>query len=238
MVASLSAPLHNSLKFPGSASSWFGKLAGFLILVSLAFFSMTAHAADCEPGERGTFNPSDGTFARDTAGQDYRVRCTGDQTDGVNFFDLDHENADAEPDPLRYFVIDIDAANDQSRISLNFDGDVPHDAGVNEAEVFAITGDIRDSADDTPVVSSCGPMTEGTATPIHTLRVESWANLETHGQGSRAVGLYDESGDNVGRIVFVNRGSILTTGDHFIRPADQDVPQPQVGRGACRYLWR
>ena len=78
------------------------KLAGFLTLVSLAFFSMTANAADCEPGERGTFNPSDGTFTRDAAGPDYRVRCTGDQTDGVNIDKVDaandHANADAEPD--------------------------------------------------------------------------------------------------------------------------------------------
>ena len=215
-------PQNNSLKYSGSASSWFGKLAGFLTLVSLAFFSMTAHAADCEPGERGTFNPSDGTFTRDAAGPDYRTRCAGDQTDGVNIEKIEaainHANADAEPNAIRYHVIDIDAANDQSRISLNFDRDVPYDAGVNAAEVFAITGDIKHSVDDTSVVELWS-YDGDTATPIHTLRVESWANLETNGQGSRAVGLYDDSGDNVGRLVFVNRGSILTTGDHFIRPA-------------------
>ena len=60
-------PQNNSLKYSGSASSWFGKPAGFLTLVSLVFFSMTANAAD----------------------QDYRTRCTGDQTDGVNLDKVD-----------------------------------------------------------------------------------------------------------------------------------------------------
>ena len=88
-----------------------------------------------------------------------------------------------------------------------------------------------DSADDRLLVSiqSYDPDTY-LPTPVHTLRVESWANLEAHGQGSRAVGfMTDESGDNVGRIVFVNRGSILTTGDHFIRPADRMYRNRRAG---------
>ena len=48
---------------------------------------------------------------------------------------------------LRYFVIDMDAVNDQSRINLNYDPndldlEAPFDADVHAVEVFAITGDI------------------------------------------------------------------------------------------------
>ncbi len=219
MFASLFTPPppNNSLKYSGSASSWFGKLAGFLTVISLGFFSMTANAADCEPGERGTFNPSDGTFARDAVGPDYRVRCAGDQTDRVNIEKIiaaeSHENADGKMDRIRYYVIDLDATDDQSEISLNLN------RVVNLPEVFAITGDIKHSDDDRVLVGMS--YDRDALTPIDSLRVESWANLETHGQGARAVALYDDAGDHAGRTVFVNRGSILTTGDHFIRPQER-----------------
>ena len=51
-----------------------------------------------------------------------------------------------------------------------------------------LLGDIRGSTDDGRVIGMWSYALDGiTPTPIHSLRVESWANLETHGQGARAV---------------------------------------------------
>ncbi len=196
--------------------------------ISLAFFYTTASAGECEPGERGTFNVADQTFTRDANGSDYRVRCAGDQTDGLNRRDIlsaeEQPNSDEPPQTdFRYYVVDIDADNDLTRFSLNIhDDEGPWGSIEGTPDTIVLTGDVEYPLNDGSAVGIWS-YDNDEATPIHALRAESWADIKTTGNGGRGVAIYDNAEDSsVGSRVFVNRGSILTTGDEYIRPADRD----------------
>ena len=105
-----------------------------------------------------------------------------------------------------------------TNISLNLNPDEVDEPPFGEAsddpETVVIFGDITTTTQDKTgfkIESYDG----NSATPITTLKVESWADITTSGVAARGVTIYNDAGEAGSRIVFINHGEIETRGDGF-----------------------
>ena len=192
------------------------------LFVSLVLQSASvAYAVDCEPGKRGTFNPTTGQFVVSSSGSDYRLECSGDTSNEVN---IDESIADAVnqgdvvPDALRYIVIDMVGNASDTNINLNLThdpGEPPFGELPEDADTIVILGDITTTTQDSNGIGIGSHDGNYNATPITTLIVESWADITTSGVAARGVTIYNDAGEAGSRIVFINHGEIETRGDGF-----------------------
>ena len=108
-----------------------------------------------------------------------------------------------------------------TNISLNLNPDEVDEPPFGEAsddpETVVIFGDITTTTQD-KTGFSVESYDTGTATPITRLKVESWADITTSGQGARGVTIYNDAGTAGSRILFVNHGQIETSGDGITDP--------------------
>ena len=182
-----------------------------------------AYAVDCQPGERGTIDIINEDFSpgTSTSDQDYRVVCSGEtsgQISGQSITDA-VEQGDLAPDPLRYLLIGLVGTASDTNISLNLNpddvGEPPFGEASDDPETVVIFGDITTTTQDKTgfkIESYDG----NSATPITTLKVESWANITTSGVAARGVTIYNDAGEAGSRVVFINHGEIETRGDGVV----------------------
>ena len=190
-----------------------------------------AYAVDCQPGERGTIDIINEDFSpgTSTSDRDYRVVCSGETSGQISGQSITNavEQGDLAPDPLRYLLIGLVGTASDTNISLNLNpdevGEPPFGEASDDPETVVIFGDITTTTQDKTgfkIESYDG----NSATPITTLKVESWADITTSGVAARGVTIYNDAGEAGSRIVFVNHGEIETSGDgitdtNFMYPA-------------------
>ena len=113
-----------------------------------------------------------------------------------------------------------------TNISLNLNpdevGEPPFGEASDDPETVVIFGDITTTTQDKTgfkIESYDG----NSATPITTLKVESWANITTSGVAARGVTIYNDAGETGSRVVFINHGEIETREDGVV---DNDFMYP------------
>ena len=171
--------------------------AGYLILVSAPLAPVSA-AVTCDAAwTRGTLD-ANGNW-RAGAGDDYRVRCTGD-TDGDTVTGNDFPDIPAGADKL---VIDVSDANVDRATDSIPDAEGGH---------LVLTGSLASAAGNN--VSIVITAFAGGQEAAHSV-LESFATIAASGRGSDGIQFTNEDANHTGTIEAINRGTITTTGEWF-----------------------
>ena len=188
-----------------------------LLIPAIILYSQQTIAGDCGPFQQGT-EKSNGVFIPGTASTDidYRGVCSGDQSDGINdasfsnFNDIDLSNPDTR------VIIDVTDVSDVSEgyALIEF---TPSGNGTNAT--FVLRGEIDEPAvSDGATVNIYSSPTTGDPQFVENINVESHLNISNAGDGRRALAVDNSFGGNAS---VRNYGEIRTTGNGYLRPANQ-----------------